>query len=239
MGNNYYKNSLPSSLESISKYNHDAFKTQVNTDYVKTERGIIHSILVNGDRVFAVIRKDDHHLSEDHGGIFNMFSYENIDDMLIPEIYIPTDILPVGNIVDRYVGKPVNVTVQNRIAIFASVLQSVPTLTTIDPSTIRKVRERLQDKSGEALFTMAARKIWNSFGVSEDDVSELKKLFFKTEDHAEKVVTVENEGIWGKDTNKQQSGETIIPASPLFNNLNGEGMKSNDCHAPTRIFSAK
>ena len=64
-------------------------------------------------------------------------------------------------------------------------------------------------------------------------------MLFKPEEHLDKVITVEGEGSWNKDTSQVQEGETTIPSSDIMLGLNKQGMKSNKCHSPTRIFSAK
>jgi len=240
MPNPFYTNGgVPSSNEIIGNYVADNFKSLVNTDYKIQLKGIVKSVLLRDDTVFAVIERDEDGLdNHSHGGLFNTFSYEHQDNMTFPEIFIPTDIVPISNDISRYIGKPALVTVQDGIAIFASVLQIPQLLTTIKPSTIRAVREKLQEKAGDDIFSETAQKIWTSFGVLPEAVQSLKNMIFKSEDHSDKVITIEDEGSWNKDTSQVQDNEVVVP-SDGFSGLNKQGMKSNKCHHPTRIFSAK
>ena len=239
-GSPYNISRAPTTLETIGSYTADSFKSLVNTDYKLQLKGIVRSVILRDDTVFAVLeRAPEGEDSHGHGGFFNCMTYEHLSGMTFPELYIPTDIVPISNDINRYVGKTALVTVQDGIAIFASVLQVPQLLTTITPSTIRAVRERLQEKVGDDLFSDAAQKIWKSYGVLPDAVRSLKDMLFKPEEHLDKVITVEGEGSWNKDTSQVQEGETTIPASDIMLGLNKQGMKSNKCHSPTRIFSAK
>lgn len=239
-GSPFKMSGIPTTLESISNYNADAFKSLVNTDYKLQLRGIIRSVILRDDTVFAAVERDlEGEDDNSHGGFFNCMSYEHVASMTFPELYIPTDIVPIGNDINRYVGKNALVTVQDGIAIFASVLQIPQLLTTIKPSTIRAVRLKLQEKAGDDLFSDAAQKIWTSFGILPEEVKSLKDMLFNPEEHLDKVVTIEGEGSWNKDTSQVQEGEVVIPPSDIMLGLNKQGMKSNKCHLPTRIFSAK
>lgn len=230
----------PTTLESIESATADSFKSLVSTDYKIQLRGIVRSVILRDDTVFAVVERDiggeDDHA---HGGYFNCESYEHVDGMTFPEIFIPTDIVPIANDINRYVGKPALVTVQDGFAIHASVLHIPQLLTTIKPSTIRAVRERLQNGPENDIFSEIGLKVWESFGVLPDAVKALKEMVFKSEEHLDKVVTIEGEGSWNKDTAQLQKGEAIVPATDIMLGLNRQGMKTNKCHNPTRIFSAK
>ena len=54
-----------------------------------------------------------------------------------------------------------------------------------------------------------------------------------------KRITFEGEGYWGADTDKVRDGEIRIKPGILVRGLNKLGMKTNPCHEPTRMFSAK
>ena len=225
-----------------------AFKSLVSTNYSMQLRGIIDNVILKNDVVFAVVRRDhedlfngSHNDSYVHGhdGLFNAYSYEHNDSMTFAELSIPTDITPVASIITRYIGKPVMVTMQNNVAIFASVLQSAQTLTTIKPSIIRQVRDKLTEKEGYDIFSKGAQHLWNLFNVTQEEVNSLKGLIYKEEDHSSKLITFEGEGNWNKDIAAPMDNEVQIKPTSIVDGLNQQGMKTNKCHDPTRIFSAK
>lgn len=226
----------------------DSFKALLNTGYVQHLKGIIDSVLLVGDTVFAVVRRD--HESDKpnsftdslaHGdvGWFNVKPYENLSTFTLADLSIPTDITPLANVIQRYVGKPVIVTVQNNIAIFASVVLSPTPLTTVKPSIIREIRSKLTEDAGGDIFSKAAEKLWRLFGITQEEVEGLKGLIYNLEEHSSKVITFEGEGNWNKDIAAQQDGELVMKPTNIVLGLNKQGMKTNKCHEPTRIFSAK
>lgn len=226
-----------------------AFKSLVSTGYSMQLKGIIDNVILKDDVVFAVVRRDhqdlmggsftDEGFIHGHDGFFNSYSYENINGLTLAELAIPTDITPVSSIISRYIGRPVTVTVQNNRAIFASVLQSSMTLTTIEPTKIRQVRDKLLSMGEPDIFSKAAEKVWKLFEVTQEEVKSLQGLIYNEEELSNKFVTFEGEGNWNKDIAPPAHNEVQLAPSPIIPGLNGLGMKTNKCHAPTRIFSAK
>lgn len=224
---------------SVSSGLSDTFKNLVSTDYTYQTTGVIKSVLLRNDTVFALIEQGDD--SHRDGVLFNAYAFENISGLTLPELLIPTDINPIGNDIHRYVGSQVLVHIQNEVAIFATVFKKPELFSDLDPSIIRKVRNILIEDQGENadIFGPKSEKVWAQFGIVQEQIKNLKDLVFKPDEHLEKTITIEGEGNWSKDTGKVQSNETVIKLNDLLRGLNKAGMKTNDCHLPTRLFSAK
>lgn len=236
----------------------DSFKNLVSNDYTKNLKGIIKTIFIRNNTVFIIAERDHYDIVSKnpesqytvgslHGehSLFNAFAYEDADGLTLAELAIPTDIDPANNVLDRYIGSPVIVQEQDGIAIFASLAKGASTLTTIHPSIIRKVREAMmknyngEDTKPTSIFDNVFNPLWASLGVIQEELDELKKLQYNTDEHSGKILTVEGEGVWNKDVSGAKDNEVIIPLNNIFQDLNQSGMKDNLCHLPTRIFSAK
>lgn len=219
----------------------DAFTGLISDGLVTRKTGIISSTLLRDNVVFALVKEEeDHHHNDDGHSFFNVRVYENPSNMTFNEIFIPTDINPVNNNLDLYKGRRVLVSITNGVATFASIYVAPEELTRIPTSVIRKIRDELLVREGTTdIFSRAAEPIWASFGVVQEEIKALKELVFNPDEHTDKTITIEGEASWNKDTNKQQSGELVIPNNPLFRGLNQQGMKTIECHRPTRLFSAK
>lgn len=236
----------------------DSFKSLVSNDYTKNLKGTIRTIFIRNNTVFIIAERDHFDIVSKNpnsqytvgslhgeGSLFNAFAYEDIDGLTLAELAIPTDIDPANNVLDRYIGSSVIVQEQDGIAIFASLAKGSSTLTTIHPSIIRKVREAMlksyngEDTKPTTIFDEALIPLWATFGVVREELDELKKLQFNTDEHDGKILTVEGEGVWNKDVSGAKDNEVILPINNIFQDLNQAGMKDNLCHLPTRLFSAK
>lgn len=227
-------------LNSLPKQITEEFKSSIDRDYSGIEQGIISNVISVDDIVFAVVMRDnDNDEGHGHYGYYNVKSYENIEGLTLAELSIPTDIVPIGNVVERYMGKRVNVTIQNGQAIFASVTPAAKPLTTIQPSLIRRVRDILEKTDDKDIFGKTAEKVWEKFGVLQEDIKALKGLIYDEEKFKNKHITFQNEGVWGKDTSKPKEDEIVLPTNSILQGLNQGGQKDNDCHLPTKIFSGK
>lgn len=216
----------------------EGFKPLLDQTYVKYESGIINSVLLKDDKVYATIfRAEDEH----DGVLFNADPSQNPSSLTFQEIFIPTDIIPMGGVVlDRFKGRHVTVTIKNDIAIYATLMATMDNdFSTISGETVRNVRKRLTKKTGTDLFSVSAQPIWDMFGVAREKVLELQKMIYDPEKHQDKVITIEGEGNWGKDVSAPREGEVQIERNNLIAGTNGLGMKDNLCHMPTTIFSAK
>lgn len=239
------------------EYN-DSFKNLVSNDYTKNLRGIIKTIFIRNNTVFIIAERDHSDISSRnpdsqytvgslHGehSLFNAKPYEDADGLTLAELAIPTDIDPANNTIERFIGSPVLVEEQDGIAIFASLVKGSPQLTSIHPSIIRRIRDAVEknyngeDTKPTSIFDRALSPLWALFGVVQEDLEDLKKLQYRKDEYSNKILTIEGEGVWTKDVSGAKYNEVILPVNNLFQDLNQEGMKDNQCHNPTIIFSAK
>ena len=205
--------------------------------------GIIESVYIVDDSVFAIVRKDyGSRVSErgdqiEHGdGLFNGTDRTPTDNITIAELAIPTNIDASSN-VKRYIGKKCFVYVKNNVAVSAEVSLGFSSLTTISIDAIRRVRESLSSKT-EDIFSKEGRETFRQQGYTNEEIENLSNFKY-TEDMVGKINTFSGEGLWFKDTSKQDVNENILPPNPLVVGLNKLSMKSKTCHIPSRLFSGK
>lgn len=226
------------------------FKQIVGDNNTLFLKGIIESVVLRDDTVFAIVRRNHGDLNKaafremteyTHGeyGYFNLDDGLDPDGYTIAELAIPTDITPVGIPLERYLNKDVLVKEVDGIAVFASIAPNPEPLISIPISKIKRVREMLRMTDEDDIFSDVANKFWGFLDVTQDQVKALKGMIYKPEDQADKMITVEGEGVWFKDTDSIEDKEAAIEANLLMLGLNKSGMKSRDCHQPVRIFSAK
>lgn len=206
--------------------------------------GIIESIQVVDDSVFAIIKKN--HSSRindkgdqiDHGdGYFNGTDRTPLDDITLAELCIPTNIDASNNNLKRFIGKKCKVSVKNNIAVFAEVDYGFYSLTTIPIHVIRKIRQAMSSKS-DSIFSEEGISLFKQEGYTDEEINQLSDFKFQ-ESTIGKVNTFEGEGLWFKDTANKDPSENILKANPLVLGLNKLGMKTKNCHKPTRLFSGK
>lgn len=234
-----------STVVSNYKETHRDFIPNLNTGYSMYLKGKIDSILLRGDTIFAIIERTHQDIVDpetnetlQHGeGLFNDYANWQGGESTLAELAIPTNLDPNTTDILRYIGRPVMVFVQNGVALSAEAYNSPKALTDIPTRLYMKIREQL--KEGEEIYSESAVSLWNSFGVTREKIEGLKDLVYIQEDMSGKKITFEGEGLWGSDTDRVRSGEIRIKPGPLVRGLNKLGMKTNDCHEPTRMFSAK
>lgn len=214
-----------------------------DTSLIKQE-GIIESLYIVNDSVFAIIRKNtDYVLSPsgnlvDHGdGLFNMVEGYPEEDMTVSELSVLTNIDAANNKLQRYVQKRCIVTVNNGIAVYAEVILGYPDISTIPANFIRKARVALANKTTD-IFSDVGRQYFKENGYTDEDIEALSDFKY-VEEMTGKLNTFKGEGLWFKDTNNKSKDENILKANPLVLGLNKLNMKSKTCHIPSIVFSGK
>lgn len=221
------------------------FITRVNDTRLVIKMGIIESLFVVGDSVFATILRN-HDMEEapngdqlSHGdGLFNTADRQEMDDVLVPEIAVLTNIDASNNKLDRFLGKHCKVLVRNEVAIFAEVLQGEISLTSFPAEVIRATRMYL-GVDHQNIFSEKGKEYLREKGYTNEEIEELAKFKYKPDSMSKKINTFLDEATWFKDTSKQQENENIIEPPLIVKGLLKLGMKSKECHIPTRIFSGK
>lgn len=247
MGYNFKSNAIFDMLTSKSQptsISANDFITRANDTSMVIEEGIIESTFISGEGVFAVIRKNTSSRFSptgdqiDHGdGWFNGPDRNSVETTTVAELAILTNIDVSNNQLKRYKGSACHVVVKNGIAIYADVRPPYPSLTTIPASFIRKVRVAIEGKSDD-IFSDIGRKYFRDAGYSEEDINSLSDFKYVSSMYG-KVNTFAGEALWFKDTSQQQEEENIIKPNGIILGLNKLGMKSKNCHKPSRIFSGK
>lgn len=229
------------------------FKSLVSSGYQQMLPGVIASVILRNNTVFAVIRRDHADIKENalneggpvhgHLGYFNSHPYGDSSKYTLPELAIPTDINPIGNQLSRYIGTTALVTVQNGVAIFANTTNTPSSLSIVPPQIIKYVREEVEKRdpnnTDRDIFNSKWDYIWESFGILREKISDLQGLIYNPEDMENKIISFDGEGSWIKDTQSPLDNEVVITTNDLLLDLNKLGMKTNTCHLPVKPFSAK
>lgn len=235
---------VPVELSSISS----EFKQKLDSNYSKKLRGIVKSLILRNNTVFAIVERDHNNYIQSgtneenynyvEGGIGLFNSVPNTTNISIAELAIPTDISPTNNSLNRYIGCPAVVTVINDVAVFASVLQASVSLTTIPPDILRAIR--LQVSPTADIFNYSKYyKIWKSYGITEEEVNDLKSLSYDHDIYEQKIISFEGEGSWIKDTQNPLSNEVVLKTNNSILDLNNTEMKTDTFHLPIKLFSSK
>ena len=224
--------------------NSSEFINRANETTMLKQQGIIESLYVINDSVFAIIRKNTDYVMSasgdlvDHGdSLFNMSDGFSEEDMTVSELAIPINIDASNNKLERYIQKECIVTVNNGVAVSAKVNLGYKNISTIPASFIRKTRLALAGKTND-LFSDIGKKYFKEKGYTDEDIEALSDFKY-VQEMTGKLNTVEGEALWFKDTNNKSKDENILKANPLLLGLNKLNMKSKTCHIPSRIFSGK
>lgn len=223
----------------LENFNIDSsdFNVRVNQAAAKYHVGIIRALYVINNAVFALVSPFKE-LNESGGHTplyFNAIIGVSMSHFSIAELVIKTNINPANENVFNLVGEKCRVTVVKDRAIYAQVDYGAQTMTEIPHTVFRNIREALGDSD---LFSQKGKDLLLNYGYTEEQVKELKELQF-TEDHLQKVVTFEGEGVWQKDSTVLRQDEATMKPVNIISGLNNLGMKTKNCHIPSRIFSGR
>ncbi len=240
---NYILKNIAESFKDMPNNSSD-FINRANETSLVIKEGIISSVFVVDDSVFAVVLKNTEgevtpsNYQADHGdGWFNGPDRTPVDNITLAELAIPTNISSANIQIERYIGKRCRVTVKNNIAVYAEVELGYPSLTTIPIHVIRKARIALEGKTDD-IFSDLGKKYFKDNGYTEEEVEALSDFKY-VEDMLGKINTFEGEALWFKDTANKNPNENIIKTNPILLGLNKLGMKTKKCHLPSRLFSGK
>lgn len=244
---NFKANHILNNISTVPEnYKLDAtdFITRANDTTMLVQNGIIESLYVIDNGVFAIIRKNTNSSftpsndQTDHGdGWFNGPDRTPIENVTVAELAVLTNIDASNNKLERYIGKECSVTVKNNVAVYAEVKLGYPSMTTITASVIRKARVALASKT-EDIFSDVGKKYFKEQGITDEDIEALSNFKY-LEDMTSKVNTFSGEALWFKDTSQATKDENIIEPNSIMLGLKKLGMKSKKCHIPTRVFSGK
>lgn len=236
----YLLDNLASKVSALKYFNVNSTEmvVKLNEQSKRYERGIIDSVYVLGDDVFAVIKPEEElDSSGNHLPIFfNASVNVEVDKINLGEIGVKTNIRPSTDIVSSYIGKLCRVTVVNGLAIYAEVDYGAQSFTEIPAVLLRNIRASLGENSD--LFSREGQDKLLNYGYTQTQIDELKKLNYST-DYKDKIITFEGEGVWQKDSTIKQHNEVILERVNIVSGLNNLGMKTKNCHIPTILFSGK
>lgn len=217
-----------------------SFLYNINNDAVETLDGIIESLMVINDCVYGIIRKNyDYKTSDDismldHGwSLFNNGDGSNAEERLLPELLIRTDINPISTVLDRYLGKPCSVTVVKGLAIFATITLGSKSIVNDDVFFFHDIREQLGEKD---ILSPLGIEYLKQKGMTRQNIDDLKSVLYKNT-YKDKIITVEGEAVWYRDTSTALTNEVILKTNSIWQGLNKVGLKDNDYHTPTVTFS--
>lgn len=252
MGSNYNYNNHNRILTNVINSNPSINKPSLNssdlinrandTDIVY-KAGIIDTLYVVNDSVFAVIRKNyapeffNGGDETDHGtGWFNASDGTPPENLTIPELAIKTNISAINNITYRYIGKPCVVTVKGGVALYAEVSLGGDYLTVFPTKLLKDIRGTLG--ADLDLFSDKGKKLLKDNGFTDDQIKDLESFKYET-NHTEKTITFKDEAVWGRDTATLGENQLEIVPTDIINGLNKLTLKTRNCHKPTRLFSGK
>lgn len=213
-----------------------------------SQHGIIESVLVVNNTVYAIIRKtrvEFDEVSHDYYPLFNNYLKSPEDSLTPTELLIPLINIDMSNntldpkdLIGRYAV--VEVTDGNR-AIKAEYVGSVgdPSQGPLKISQTVLYNARLLAGATARLATAdsESRKYLAEVAKLEDEALEL--LDQKLSEWKGKVVTVEGDANYHKTTDATQEFELKIKSEDFLKEANKTKMKTRNCHLPISIFSAR
>lgn len=216
---------------------------RANSTELVYKSGIIDTLYVVNDSVFAIVRKNyapeffSNGDQKDHGtGWFNTSDGVPPENLTIPELAIKTNISAINNVVYRYIGKPCVVTVKGGVGVYANVSLGGDYLTIFPTKLLMDVRGALGAELN--LFSDRGKQLLKDNGFTDEEINNLEALKYETT-HTEKTVTFKDEAVWGRDTSTLGTNQLEVVPTDIINGLNKLTLKTRDCHKPTRLFSGK
>ena len=236
-------NKVSDSFKEVSNNSSD-FVSRANDASLSIQEGIIDSLFIVNDSVFAIVRKNTggeispSGFQVDHGdGWFNGPDRTPIIGNLVPALAILTNISAINNNMSVYKNKPCRVTVRNNIAVYVEVDLGYRDFSIFPTRFLMEMRTALENKTDD-IFSDIGKEYMKEAGYTDDDIKSLSDFKY-VEEMTGKVNTIKGEGLWFKDTAKEKQDENILKNNSIVVGLNKLGMKTKNCHIPTKFFSGK
>lgn len=222
-------------------YNKDDLIHKLNSLHFDTRGGIIESLLVINDCVYAIIKKNYSSILDDNGrtidvgdGYFNCVDGRYIGNYTLPELLIRTDIEAFNSNISRYIGKPCRVILIRELPVHATVDMGSSSPTVFDIDDIKNLRRSVG--SAKSIFDYKDRL--KTLGLTDTNIEDLADCKYD-ESYKEKLITIEGEGTWYRDTSNPITNEIVLKSNSIWLGVNSSGMNDKKYHIPTKVFSGK
>lgn len=217
------------------------FREQLENSTVERKKGRIVNAFYKDNFLYASIEKNYPAIySEDKGLIDEGFGLFN----LTPEksralLYIRTNIKIDRDIDPRsYIGAECEVVVKKGLAFYATV-KDFEDITIFSKEYLAHLMSTNPDS---LIFTPANEERMRQDGFTDEQISTLKEnVMSEEEEKGSQVIVTEGQATFWTDTSKKLKDVYYLGKKNrlIYENINEDGMKSNECHLPTSIFSAK
>ncbi len=212
--------------------------------------GIVEKISIQGDFLYAVVRKEGtFHLNE-AGQIVKekteLFGANGTPEqmVLLAEVLIPTDILPASINVkpEFFIGKKVEVILNGnipRIALLSRISSFAPARG-MSPVDIYQARRMTTDRE----FSEPSKELLKLQGYEEERVTAIAKEKYIDISTKEDVLRYGLDKTWDTDlqkdaNNKKRKDMTVISETKFVSGLKGEVQKSKSCYIPILSIGGK
>lgn len=235
--------SLYSSLNNSLRDTSDHI-TRLNDNKLQSMYGVIDTLLVKEDSVYALIKKlpmftvDDTGEQVDDGGdgFFNVAEGLKVHGLTHDEVFIKTNLSAINLNMERYKGKRCKVILRNNIGIYAEIDEGSDSLTVFPAEMLITLRNN--DPNFD-LFSPINLEVFYKAGYSEQEVEELKKFTYDEKMH-NKILAFKDNALWMNDTSKPKDGQIFLDSLGIVKGLSNIAQgKSKNCHFPVSIFSGK
>lgn len=217
------------------------FVVKLNSTKVDVKEGIIESLLIINDCVYAIVRKNydsirgpDGRVIDRGDGLFNCIDGSYPENYTLPELLIKTNIQAFNTVLQRYIGKKCKVSIREDIPVLAEVSMGETHAVNFDIDVIKQLRERLPYNKG--LFDDTT--ILKEAGLTDTNIEDLRKCVYDSS-YKNKLLTIEGEGTWYRDTSKPITNEIVLKNNSIWQGTNQKGMEDTPYHIPTKVFSGK
>ena len=211
------------------------------------EEGIIESVMVVNRVLYVIARRVKSSMTTDTDHSYQ--SLFNNDRHVREEALSPFELLiPVSNIdlavttvkPEELLGKYVSVSVLKGRAVKAEYIGDLSGPSQSPLQLARAALENARSLAGVATRIEENEKardfLKTQYNLTDD---QLTLIGMSLEEFKGKVIKVEGDATYDRDTANKLEHEVIIESHDLIANTNKEPMKTKNCHLPVTIFSAR
>lgn len=211
------------------------------------EEGIIESVMVVNRVVYVIARRLKESMTSDTDHPY--VSLFNNDRHVREEALSPFELLiPVSNIdlaiasakPEELLGKYVLVSVLKGRAMRAEFIGDISSTSQSPLQLARAALENARSIAGVATRIEESKKakdfLKDQYNLTDE---QLTLIGMTLEQFKGKVIRVEGDATYDRDTAQKLEHEVIIESHNLIANTNQEPMKTKNCHLPVTIFSAR
>lgn len=211
------------------------------------EEGIIESVMIVDRVVYVIARRVRAYTYTPSGHeYFALFNNErNIQEDVLSsfELFLPLsniDLATTTIIPEDLLGKYVLVSLLNGKAVKATYIGNVKAFEQTPLQVLRSALENARSLAGVGKkiteVDKATKYLKEVHNVSSE---QLELLNNSLKDFQGKVIRVEGDAVYDRDTATKKDVEVVIKSHDFIRDTNQQAMKTRNCHLPVSIFSAR